>query len=479
MTHVLPLILGALAAGLHGLGALAALDAIFHARTSQGAIAWSLSLFIFPYLALPLYLIFGGRKFYGYVEARRRGNQQIEHLTRAAQDAHGGGIRAVFTRAEEHFAALEKLARLPFSEGNAARLLVDGENTFQAIFEAVEEARDYILAQFYIVRDDSLGRAFRERLIRAARRGVRVYFLYDSIGSYNLPRSYLEPMHAAGILTAGFTGRSKGRGRPFQVNFRNHRKIVVVDGRKAFVGGHNVGDEYLSRNPKLSPWRDTHVEVAGPAVLGVQLAFLEDWFWMTHQAPSLNWTPEPRQRPGRRILVLPSGPADDLDTCGLMFTQVIHSAKRRLWLVSPYFVPDEKVIGALQLAVLRGVDVRILLPEKTDQILVHLAAFTYLEETLPFGIRVFKYKEGFLHQKVFLKDDDLAGVGTANLDNRSFRLNFEITMLFADGDFARRVESMLEADFARSRELDMGEIDGKPGWFQVGTKLARLCSPVL
>jgi len=479
VTHVLPLILGALAAGLHGLGALAALDAIFHARTSQGAIAWSLSLFIFPYLALPLYLIFGGRKFYGYVEARRRGNQQIEHLTRAAQDAHGGGIRAVFTRAEEHFAALEKLARLPFSEGNAARLLVDGENTFQAIFEAVEEARDYILAQFYIVWDDSLGRAFRERLIRAARRGVRVYFLYDSIGSYNLPRSYLEPMHAAGILTAGFTGRSKGRGRPFQINFRNHRKIVVVDGRKAFVGGHNVGDEYLSRNPKLSPWRDTHVEVAGPAVLGVQLAFLEDWFWMTHQAPSLNWTPEPRQRPGRRILVLPSGPADDLDTCGLMFTQVIHSAKRRLWLVSPYFVPDEKVIGALQLAVLRGVDVRILLPEKTDQILVHLAAFTYLEETLPFGIRVFKYKEGFLHQKVFLKDDDLAGVGTANLDNRSFRLNFEITMLFADGDFARRVESMLEADFARSRELDMGEIDGKPGWFQVGTKLARLCSPVL
>ncbi len=479
MSQLLPLVFGVLAAALHGLGALAALDAIFHSRTSQGAIAWSLSLVIFPYLALPLYLVFGGRKFYGYVEARRRGNQQIQHIFSLARESHGGGIRAEFPPGEERFLALERLARIPFSGGNSARLLVNGEATFKAVFEALDSARDYVLAQFYIVRDDTLGREFRDRLVRAARRGVRVYFLYDTIGSYHLPRSYLEPMHAAGILTAGFTGRVKGRGKPFQVNFRNHRKIVVVDGEAAFVGGHNVGDEYVNRHPKLSPWRDTHVEVRGPAVLGVQLAFLEDWFWMTHQAPPLSWTPRPAERPGNRVLVLPSGPADDLDTCGLMFTQVIHSAKKRLWLVSPYFVPDDKVIGALQLAVLRGVDVRIMLPEKTDQVLVHLAAFTYLEETLPFGIRVFKYKEGFLHQKVFLVDDDLAGVGTANLDNRSFRLNFEITLLFADPNFARRVESMLAEDFSHCRELDMGEIERKPGWFQVSTKLARLCSPVL
>ena len=384
-----------------------------------------------------------------------------------------------FPPGDERFPALERLARLPFSEGNTARLLVDGEATFQALFEAVDSAGDYVLAQFYIVRDDRLGREFRDSLVRAAKRGVRVFFLYDSIGSYHLPRSYLEPMHAAGILTAGFTGRSKGRGRPFQVNFRNHRKILVVDGRRAFVGGHNIGDEYVDRDPRYTPWRDTHVEVEGPAVLGVQLSFLEDWFWMTHQAPPLDWAPRTAARPGNRVLVLPSGPADDLDTCGLMFTQVIHSAKKRLWLVSPYFVPDEKVIGALQLAVLRGVDVRILLPEKADHTLVHLASFTYLEETLPFGIRIFKYKEGFLHQKVFLLDDDLAGVGTANLDNRSFRLNFEITLLFADTNFAGRVEAMLLEDFSRSREVDLGEIEKRPGWFQVGTKLARLFSPVL
>ncbi len=479
MSQVLPLILGILAAALHAMGALAALDAIFHSRTSQGAIAWSLSLVIFPYLALPFYLVFGGRKFYGYVEARRRGNQQIRHITQAARETHGGGVRAEFPPGEERFPALEKLARIPFSGGNAARLLVNGKETFPALFEAVDSAEDYVLAQFYIVRDDPLGREFREHLLRAARRGVRVYFLYDTIGSYHLPRSYLEPMHAAGILTAGFTGRVKGRGKPFQVNFRNHRKILVADGKRAFVGGHNVGDEYVDRNPKWSPWRDTHVEIEGPAVLGVQLAFLEDWFWMTHQAPPLAWNPRPAERPGTRVLVLPSGPADDLDTCGLMFTQVIHAAKKRLWLVSPYFVPNEKVTGALQLAALRGVDVRLMLPEKADQALVHLAAFTYLEETLPFGIRVFKYKEGFLHQKVFLVDDDLAGVGTANLDNRSFRLNFEITLLFADKDFAGRVETMLEGDFSRCRELDMGEIEKKPSWFQVSTKLARLFSPVL
>ncbi len=180
-----------------------------------------------------------------------------------------------------------------------------------------------------------------------------------------------------------------------------------------------------------------------------------------------------------RVLVLPSGPADELETCSLLFTELIHRAKKRVWIVSPYFVPDDAVMSALKIAALQGVDVRIMLPEKADNLLVYLASFTFLEVTVPVGIKVYRYTEGFLHQKVFLVDDSLAGVGTANLDNRSFRLNFEITLLYADRKFSAKVEEMLLHDFACCRELTMTEINQRPWWFVLATKIARLFSPVL
>ncbi len=199
---------------------------------------------------------------------------------------------------------------------------------------------------------------------------------------------------------------------------------------------------------------------------------------MTGEIPDLAWEVEV-QSPGQRVLVLPSGPADELETCGLMFTEIIHMARKRLWIVSPYFVPDDTIVSALQLAALRGVDVRLMIPERADHRLVYMASFAYLEETLPVGIRIFRYRDGFLHQKAFLMDDALAGVGTANLDNRSFRLNFEIFLLFADRDFVRETEAMLEADFARCRELEMAEFASRPWLFRLGARIARLFAPVL
>ncbi len=265
------------------------------------------------------------------------------------------------------------------------------------------------------------------------------------------------------------------------MNFRNHRKIVVVDGQTAFVGGHNVGDEYVNKgpDPSLQPWRDTHVEVFGPAVLGIQLAFVEDWYWMTDRIPDITTDPVAATDADQRILVLPSGPADTLDTCGLLFTQLIHSAQRRLWIVSPYFVPDDAVVSALQLAALRGVDVRIMLPDRVEHLLVHLAKFSYLEEALPVGIRFFCYEAGYLHQKVILVDEDMAGIGTANLDNRSFRLNFEITLLFADQGCVQEIATMLEADFAHCREMSLDEVQQRSLWFRIATRIARLFSPIL
>ncbi len=464
---------------LYLLGILAAIDALLTARTPQGAIAWSLFLVMFPLLGLPLYLIFGDRKFSGYVSARRDDNLPLQRKVQEIVATLPPTIRAELTPDEADLEVFEKLAHMPFLAHNQSQLLINGKETFAAIFEGIEAAREYILVQFYIVKNDELGKKLQQALISKAKQGIAVYFLYDAVGSHLLPRSYLNPMKQAGIKVSPFSGSSHGGGHFFRVNFRNHRKIVVVDGHTAYAGGLNVGDEYMGKHRKLSPWRDTHVKISGPAALALQLAFVEDWYWMTHEIPELNSELTCNEQDPERVLVLPSGPADDLETCSLLFTELIHRARNRVWIVSPYFVPDDAVMSALKIAALRGVDVRIMLPEKADHTLVYLASFTFLEVTVPVGIKVYRYTEGFLHQKVFLVDDCLAGVGTANLDNRSFRLNFEITLLYADRKFTAEIEKMLLQDFGCCRELTMADINQRSWWFVLATKIARLFSPVL
>lgn len=479
ITEHLPEIFAGLLTLLYILGILAAIEALLTARTPQGAIAWCLFLVMFPILGLPVYLIFGGRKFSGYISARRDDDLPLQRRMQKVASKLPPEIFAKLDTEESDLAVFEKLGEMPFLAHNHSRLLINGEQTFNAIFEGIRNAREYILVQFFIVKNDELGQRLKNKLINKAKDGVQVYFLYDAVGSHALPSSYVKEMKKAGIKTSPFSGSSHGGGHIFRVNFRNHRKIVVIDGHTAYAGGLNVGDEYMGKHPKLTPWRDTHVEVRGPAVLAIQLAFHEDWHWMTHEILSLSETPVFSEEDSERMLVLPSGPADKLETCSLLFTELIHRAKNRVWIVSPYFVPDDAVMSALQIAALRGVDVRIMLPENPDHKLVYLASFSFLEETLPVGIKVYRYMKGFLHQKVFLVDDSLAGVGTANLDNRSFRLNFELTLLYIDKKFTAEVEKMLMQDFACCRELTMTEINQRPWWFVLATKIARLFSPVL
>jgi len=461
------------------LGLMASVDALLRSKNSQSAIAWSLSLIMFPILMLPIYLIFSGRHFIGYVNARQQGEDEINKMAVRISDNLLPKVKAHFELFPTYFEVLEKLAKMPFARYNRARLLIDGQVTFDAIASHIEQAQQYILFQFFIVKDDHLGSQLKELLINKARQGVRVYFIYDSIGSHSLPKRYSNELTEAGIQVVAFCGTKGKKARRFQINFRNHRKIVVIDGHSAFVGGHNVGDEYLGKHPKLSPWRDTHVLVQGPAVLGVQLTFLEDWNWMEGNVPELNWEPVIDEVEDQRVLVVPSGPSDSLSTCALLFTQLIHTAQKRVWIVSPYFVPDDTVISALQLAVMRGVDVRIMLPENPDHLLVYLASFSYLAETVLHGIRVFKYQKGFLHQKVILVDEALAGIGTANFDNRSFHLNFELTLLFADDPVVKNVEEMLLTDFGHCRELSMEDIEKRPIIFKLAVRVARLLSPLL
>jgi len=477
LSEHLGMVIGLGASVLYIVAFVAAIHAVMKARTSQGAIAWAVALLSFPYLTVPLYAIFGRNRFQGYVKARKAQDLKLEKIISSLEEIYPEEQWITLEGEQERYNALAQLENIPFTLSGDAELLVDGKATFDAIFEGIQAAEKYILVQFFIVKDDKLGRELKNRLVEKAAQGIRICFLYDEIGSHSLPTSYINELKQAGVDIRPFR-TTQGRANRFQVNFRNHRKIVIVDGHTAYVGGHNVGDEYLGEHPKLTPWRDTHVRVTGPTVIAVQLSFVVDWYWAAHNVPDLLWEVDVYEG-SVKSLVIPSGPADDQDTCSLMFTQLINSARQRIWIVSPYFVPDESVLSALKLAALRGVDVRVMIPENPDHKTVYLAGFACLQEIEGTGVRIYRYRQGFLHQKVFLVDDDLAGVGTANLDNRSLRLNFEITLAFADKGFAAEVETMLENDFMECREVESGELGRKPYWFQVAVRVARLLSPVL
>ncbi len=462
----------------HSLGAVTSVHAIMASRTSQGAIAWAVCLNTMPYVAVPAYWVFGRSEFNGYVLTRMADLAEVEAIRENVREQFA---KVVVPETGNHSLLhfYEQLSSLPFSRGNEVELLIDGEETFDSIFEAIEKAEDYVLVQFYIIRSDGLGNRLRELLEKKAKEGVRVYLLYDEIGSHKLNTGYLRSLRSAGVQVSAFHS-TRGDANRFQINFRNHRKIVVVDGEIGFVGGHNVGDEYLGLNPSMSPWRDTHVRVDGPAVTMIQVPFVEDWHWATDDLIlGLDWEIETDDIKGKAAAgCLPTGPADGVETCAMFFLEAIHSARERLWIASPYFVPDEQIVTALQMAAIRGVDVRILIPENPDSNLVYWSSFSYLPETEKAGVKIFRYQPGFLHQKVVLIDDEIAAVGTANFDNRSFRLNFEVTLVVKDEAFNGDVAAMLEEDFSESRLTSAADMTDRNFFFRLRSRVARLMAPV-
>lgn len=474
-----PHLLGYLIALMHSLGTLAAIHAVLTVRTAQGAIAWALSLMFIPYLTLIPYLIFGRSTFDAYIQARRQANREM-HTAITELNWRPWVEEALAARSSEAYASLRampKLGRMPCLANNQVQLLIDGDATFEAIFAAIRSAKVAVLIQFFIIHDDELGRQLQTLLKEKAAQGVAVYLLYDRIGSHSLSSRYLQPLRDAGVQVKAFATR-RGWLNRFQINFRNHRKIVVVDGLSGFVGGHNVGDEYLGKKPPLAPWRDTHVQVSGPVVACLQESFAEDWFWAARKLPPLI-LPDTYPDNGVLCQLLASGPADPYETCSLFFVEAIHAATERVWLTSPYFIPDEAVFSALRLAVLRGVDVRLLLPSRPDHRIVYAASSLYASEAVRAGVRVFRYTPGFLHQKVVLVDSEISAIGSANLDNRSFRLNFEVMLLTVDAAFASDVEHMLINDFALAHEVSQEENRQTHRLQQLGMRVARLISPIL
>ena len=467
-------LVAAIMAAVYLLAFVCAVREIMVSRTSQGSIAWILALALLPVPTALLYLVFGWKAFDDYATDRIRNG-------RAARPLRAKDLKLIDQETSQQWPVQVKVSEVPFLTGNDVELLVDGRATFDSIFEGIAKAKSYLLVQFYIVRDDALGKELAERLIERANAGVKVYLLYDDIGSSGMPKRYRAQLREAGIRVAGFNHRHKFLRfyGPTRINYRNHRKIVVVDGEHAWVGGHNVGVEYLGENSRFGHWRDTHVRVSGPAALGCALLFREDWEWATGETLPAT-PPETVATPGdQSVLVMGSGPADRLEECAIAFTDVIGRARERIWIVSPYFVPDTDIRTALFAAQLRGVDVRVMLPNEPDHKLVWLASIAHADAMLEHGISIYRYQKGFLHQKVVLMDDEIASIGSVNFDNRSFAINFEITLWFADRKTIDGVEAMLLEDFRHCRQVEIEEARNRPLTLRFLTQAARLFSPVL
>lgn len=454
-------------------------------RSPTATLAWLLVLLFLPLLGLFVYFVLGATK-----ASRMRQQSEIvaERLDQVLQ-RHGvterlrteGAFRDIDHRTEALVALGKSVTSLPASSGNRCAILDSAKETYADILERIDAATDHIHVEYYIIQPDEVGRALRDHLARRAAEGVEVRVLCDAVGSNKLPRGFWGPLEDAGGQVAVFNPIRIRFRRRDRVDFRNHRKIVVFDGRVGLTGGINVGREYLGLDPSIGTWRDSHIRVEGPAVLGLQQTFAEDWLMTTGELlDDLRYYPRFPERCGEQIIdIVDSGPDRKWASVHQIFFQSIAMARTRVLVTSPYFVPDPVIEEALVAAALRGVDVRLLVPARSDIQLITHASRSYYPRLLDAGIRIFEYERGFVHAKTLVVDDWVGTIGSANMDIRSFKLNFEVNAIVYGADFTRELARHFQRDLADSREVT-AEAVARIGY---GTRLvqsfARLLSPLL
>jgi cardiolipin synthase len=382
----------------------------------------------------------------------------------------------------------EQLAKIAIAAGEvpplraeAVDVFCDGESKYRAIGDAIAAARRHVHVEYYIWEPDRIGTRLRDQLVAKAREGVEVRVIVDGTGSFGLRKGFLDPITAAGGEIAWFNPVSLLRLRRKRADFRTHRKIVVCDGTVGFTGGMNVADAHSAEFVGDAAWRDTHLRIAGSAVRALQRIFVEDWLDCSGKQLPFDdaYFPQPAGAAGEVVQIVASGPDTAAFAVHKMFFAAINQAVERIWLTTPYFVPDDPILNALICAAMRGVDVQLIVPERGDSRLVDLAARSYFPEVLAAGVRVFEYRDRFVHAKTFVIDDDVAIVGTANLDNRSFRLNFEVAAVVYGGAINAQLDQAFRRDLESCRELFASFWDRQKLLPRLGQSGARLLSPLL
>ncbi len=446
-------------------------------KRPTATLAWVWAIIAVPFGGPIVYFMFG---------ADRMQRKRLRKAARLGMLRHRTS-RLVKQRVEELPPAesdlvrvLTNITRIPPSTADSVRLLIDSTAFYPALREQILAAKHHIHVEFFIWREDEYGREFRDLLADAARRGVCVRLLLDQIGCFGLRRSFFAPLIEAGGQFSWFYSLPLWRHSRF-MNLRNHRKLQIIDGRVGFVGGMNMGRECAGEDPSLGAWRDAQMEVRGPVVNTLQEMFSEDWFFATNEvfAGDAYHTAWERNPNAHVVQVIAGGPDLPREPIPKSIVALIGASRKRLWLTTGYFVPDDLFLTALQLCAARGVDVRLLVSAKTDHPYLLEIGRSFYEDLLEWGVRVFEYSEGINHKKCMLLDEEWLMVGSANSDNRSMRLNFELNLLAHAPEQAQKLEDLLCREFAMSKEIHLDEFSKRPLWRRLLEAALRPLAPML
>ncbi len=455
-------------------------------RNASATWAWLMVLYFIPVLGFIMYLILGQKVRKRQLSKLLGDNERVIQHALETQRQELKEKRLVALDGE--LAEYQDMIYLNLTTGlalyttnNIVDIYTDGKQKFDALIADIEAAEHHIHLVYYIVRDDELGRRLMRALTAKAADGVEVRFLYDHIGSSRLPGRFFKELRAAGGREAAFFP-SRIPYLNLKINYRNHRKLAIIDGKTGYIGGFNIGDEYLGLSEHFGQWRDTHLKVQGSAVLQMQAQFLLDWNLAASGKIELSeiYFPDPRGVPGHiGMQLVASGPDTEYQEIKNAYIKMIYGARSSVCLQTPYFVPDDSLLSALKVAALSGVEVSIMLPSKPDHFFVYWATQSYLGELLASGIKVYLYEKGFLHAKTLVVDSKVASVGTANLDIRSFKLNFEMNAFIYDSATAAKLMDIFRRDIDDSRLLTTEAYDGRPLFNRFRESISRLLSPIL
>ncbi len=454
---------------------------ILERRHPSATLAWALSIALLPLVGIPMYYVIGVRRIRRHIRAKIAAasslSSPIDHRIRPEE---------LSTPSAEACGKVLKAAGAPPPiAGNRVRFLQAGDEAYDAVLSLIGKAKDHIHAQFFILDVDVVGKRFIQALAARAREGVRVRLLLDAVGSWRALRRVVRPLRAAGGEVAEFLPAIPLQRRG-SAHLRNHRKLLIADGRWAFTGGMNIGKKYMGPRVAKGQWKDVSVLIDGPALYDLQALFLDDWAFATDETePSGNFFPvlpahESGGTPPRCVLqVASSGPDRTAHPIYQGVFTAFTAARRRLWIETPYFVPDDGISAALRNAALRGVDVRLIVPASSDLRIVSLAGRSYFDELMAAGIRIFQYGPTNLHAKLLLIDDDVGVVGSPNVDIRSFFLNFELGLFLYDRPQLNALAAIFHNDLLRCQEIDAAAFARRPRALQLAEDSCRLLSPLL
>ena len=436
-------------------------------------LAWLLAIFTIPVGGVMLYVLVG----------RNRRKNKLLHLKRSHLNS---AISPHFFESFEIQERYKKIARLiqknnnfSPSEGNEVVFLKDGEVTFNSIFEALETATVFIHLQYYIFEEGELANKLLSVFHRKIAEGVKIRLMYDGIGSFSLSKPYLKSLKEIGVEVFPFLPFRFGRFLR-SVNYRNHRKIIVIDGTVAFTGGINISDKYLKGDKTLGKWHDMHLRIKGPVVEDLDNVFLQDWELVSEQQIEAQKRTKAKNFSGSSIVqIVSTGPDDDFSAIEQTYFSIINSAKNYLYIVNPYIIPGPAILTALDTAAISGVDVRLLVSENNDSQLVNWSVRSYFENLLRAGVKIYLFPDGFLHSKIMISDDAIASVGTANIDIRSFEQNYEVNAIVYDANFVKTLKEDFLVDCNLSNQLTF-EVHMKRPWLdRLKEGFAKIFSPVL